>query len=96
MNIKGETPLLVTALYGFKVVMQDLLQAGADPNKRRNDGLSPLHFAALFGLIDLVKMLLAAGADPKVVDGKEEDPQCWAMKHKFRRVAELLQNNASM
>ncbi|KAL4612645.1 hypothetical protein ACB092_08G215600 [Castanea dentata] len=42
-----------------------LLQAGADPNIRKQ-GVTPLESAASEGLTEIIKCLLNAGADPNV------------------------------
>lgn len=41
-----------------------LLDAGADPNHRQQQGFTALHSAALHGDRELVELLLEAGADP--------------------------------
>jgi ankyrin repeat protein len=45
-------------------LIQVLLEAGADPNARLNNGNSVLDEAASLGHIDLVELLLKAGAEP--------------------------------
>jgi uncharacterized protein len=67
----GVTPL-VACLYGAKdgfdtqLVMQHLLNNGADPNFFAFMGKTPLHFAASYRLPGYVRLLLAHGADPNL------------------------------
>jgi len=44
-NLNGETALHVAAFYGRPGPARALLEAGADPNARRNDGTNALHAA---------------------------------------------------
>ena len=44
-----------------------LLDAGANLNKRANNGSSPLHWAAGNGNLDIAEALLACGADPSIM-----------------------------
>ena len=50
------------ASWGHRDLVQLLLDAGAEPNKGANDGVTPLHMAAYFGHKDIVKILLDYGA----------------------------------
>ena len=70
-----DTPLIQAAKMGHKMVIQILLNKGADPNKGNMMGITPLHRAAQLHLksrrMEVVKVLLDAGADPT----KESFPQ---------------------
>lgn len=59
----GLTPLGWAAAAGQLESARLLLDRGADPNVRAQDGSAPLHTAAFFGRADLVGILLARGAD---------------------------------
>lgn len=48
-------------------VVQRLLDQGADPDSREEDGMTPLLWAANSGCLETVRILLAAGADPNAV-----------------------------
>lgn len=59
-------PVLLTAAYPGEYgveKMQQLLQAGHNPNTRAANGSTPLMIAANFGNADMVRLLLEAGAD---------------------------------
>ncbi|KAI8943839.1 hypothetical protein NX059_001812 [Plenodomus lindquistii] len=57
-------PLYCATHMGLSAVVQSLLEAGADPNRRLKDGLdTPLYLAILRGHATVVKILLDAGAD---------------------------------
>lgn len=63
---EGETPLIVAVNNDDPVIelVQILLDAGANPNKCTNEGMSPLHFACKRrGNMKLVKLLVSYGAN---------------------------------
>lgn len=49
-------------------LMELLLEAGCQVNKRTNSNVTPLHIAARFGAYECMKLLLKYGADPNVRD----------------------------
>jgi ankyrin repeat protein len=57
------TPLVIACYFGLSVVVQRLLEAGADANVKANDGRTPLHWASVDGHDAVVQRLLEAGAD---------------------------------
>ena len=59
-------PLIISASHfnpGEPAIVDALLDAGADPNARDDDGLTPLMWAAALGPPDLAALLLRRGAD---------------------------------
>ena len=52
-----------TKLPSVMYIVQQLLDAGADPNYRENDNTTPLHEAASYDNLEAIQLLLAAGAD---------------------------------
>ena len=66
--------LLVAARNGDLIEVQTLLEKGADPNTRIDDGWTPLHWAAFKGHVDVVRVLLERGADPKAKDNNGRRP----------------------
>ncbi|MBL8519578.1 MAG: ankyrin repeat domain-containing protein [Betaproteobacteria bacterium] len=102
----GETPLHNALCNGDRVtwdlVVQVLLNAGADPNARtkkgkptgafmrdaRTRGETPLHRAAACGTESTLQMLLDAGADKTLRDAHGDSALAWASWH--RRPAGVL------
>ena len=65
------TPLYLAARYRHSVIVQLLIDAGADPNNisKRLKGLAlgaPLAIATVYGHLNVVKMLLNGGAQPNI------------------------------
>lgn len=63
---RAQRALLQAAAANDRLVVQILLQVGADPRISRR-GFSPLHAAARAGNCEIVELLLAAGAQAKCV-----------------------------
>ena len=68
----GYSALHCAAEKGNKTIVNQLLQANAQPNAVDNYGWTALHTAASHGREAVVELLLEAKADPKIVnkDGK--------------------------
>lgn len=63
-NAARDSQLLLDAsLVGVAIIVETLLNAGADPNPRSLVGSTPLMLAASNGHADVAKTLIAAGAD---------------------------------
>jgi ankyrin repeat protein len=62
--------LLDAAFVCDLIKVRELLQAGADPNARDEDGRTPLFSAVLGGSIGLVGLLLESGADVNAQDNQ--------------------------
>ena len=64
----GVTPLFIAAQDGHLDIAQELIKAGADPDKAKTAsiaaGVTPLYTAAQQGHLEIVKELIKAGADP--------------------------------
>jgi ankyrin repeat protein len=60
---RGQTALMWAAAEGHAVVVQTLIDAGADFRARVPSGFTPLLFAVREGRLDAVRVLLKAGAD---------------------------------
>jgi len=77
VNSKGsndDTPLIVALIRADLQSVEDLLEAGADPNAIGEDDFSALHWAAKRGA-DYVRVLLAHGAVPRGRNMFGETPQ---------------------
>ena len=72
----GRTGLHNAASMGDVRRVKELLEKGADPNARDEDGRTPLHEAAGMGHVEIVKLLLEHGADPNA-----EDEDGWTPLH---------------
>ena len=71
-----------------------MLERGADPNAKDDDGLTPLHDAALWGHVEIVKILLERGADPQIADNGGHIPLDYAKGSAIRSLLEsALRNN---
>jgi ankyrin repeat protein len=62
MRKYGETALTVAARKGFSIVVQDLLDHGADPALPREDGALPADIARKAGFPKLAELLIQAAA----------------------------------
>ncbi|KAK3245162.1 hypothetical protein CYMTET_45253 [Cymbomonas tetramitiformis] len=62
-NASGATALMHAAEGGHGSAVCALLDGGANPNLRRDDGWAPLSFAAVGGHVEALRVLRDAGAD---------------------------------
>jgi len=67
-----------------------LIEAGADPNARNEEGITPLMNAAWFGCRDSVKELLRRGADSSVRDAKDRSARDLAVERGHKDIEDLL------
>jgi ankyrin repeat protein len=86
----GSTRLHTAAYQGHLVVARFLLENGADPNVRRNDGWTPLHIAASGGHKALVELLLSQGASVQIAEVNGNTPLHAAARKGFRSIVEVL------
>ena len=83
-----DTPLLKAA--GNRVMIQLLLDRGANPNKSQKYGVTPLHKAAHHGHKAVIKLLLDKGADPNGSDQDGWTALHWATYCDHKDVVKLL------
>ncbi len=84
------TALQTGLLCGEADAVKLLLEKGANPNVRQNEGFAPMHLAAELGRTDLVELLLAHGASVNPRSDKGESPLGTAVRLKRNQVADLL------
>jgi ankyrin repeat protein len=70
----GDTPLFIASQYGYKNIVEVLVENGADVNKMNNDGKTPLMVASENGNKDVVEVLVKKGA--KEVQMCQEIQKC--------------------
>ncbi|OII73377.1 ankyrin-related protein [Cryptosporidium ubiquitum] len=73
-NEKGFSSLHWASLKGHSQVVEELLNADADPNSKNIMLCTPLHFSANNGFDEIVSKLLKAGADPNSVSALGHTP----------------------
>ena len=61
-DISPQSPLYIAAHMGHMDVVDALLFAGAEIDKRDRDGYTPLHIASFMGNVNIVNALIDAGA----------------------------------
>ncbi|XP_076805381.1 uncharacterized protein LOC143449170 isoform X2 [Clavelina lepadiformis] len=94
-NKKGQTALYTSCLAGHNKCVFILLEHGANPNRRCNDGSTPMHAAAFSCSTSLVKMLVEYGGDLRLHDYQDLLPRDWAEEagsKRNKKVLELLDN----
>jgi uncharacterized protein len=62
-DVRGQSALMWAAAEGHADVVQTLISAGADVNRRLPSGFTPLLFAVREGRLNVVRVLLEAGVD---------------------------------
>ncbi len=74
MAADAATPLHRAAGAGLTMVVQRLLEQGADANARDAEDVTPLHLAAAAGAVPVIEALLTARADPRAEDREGNTP----------------------
>ncbi|XP_059138762.1 ankyrin-3-like [Physella acuta] len=94
----GNTPLMVASKrLDKKEVMRALLQAGADTNKRNNNGDSALHFATNGESIESAKVLLEFKADINLKNNTGQTPLFSLLPRSYMQMIEfMLENKANV
>jgi ankyrin repeat protein len=86
----GWTPLMIASAQGHRAIVERLLGAGADVNRRNGEGRTALAWAAFYQRSAVVRVLLAAGGDPLAADRTKLSPQLLAQLSGDRETIELV------
>jgi ankyrin repeat protein len=65
--------------------VKELLEKGANPNARDEEGFTPLHYASFNGCASVAKLLLDSGADPNVGSKEGWTPPPLGCKQRLHR-----------
>lgn len=65
-GINGQTALMHAVEQRYPILVEELLEVGANPNLRNNDGLTALMYASMVGEENIFQTLLEYGADINV------------------------------
>ncbi|TDH71807.1 hypothetical protein CCR75_003537 [Bremia lactucae] len=87
------TALLLASVAGHSYVVEQLLDAGADPQVEDAEGNTPLHFTSRDGNYRATYLLLTAGADPDMPNENQETAFDMAEKQGHSHVQYLLDTN---
>ena len=91
-GVGGLTALQCAAMFNHTDVIHELLQRGADVNKRhRVDGLTALHWSALNNSTDAIRLLLENGASTTIKDNEVRTPIDLARRGNHQEAVLLLQ-----
>jgi ankyrin repeat protein len=87
LNGQTGTPLMQAAVKGHAEIIDQLIKAGADPNRRSGFGVGawfPLLLAVEWQNGRAVDALLRGGADPNMRDGRQDVPSTPLMRAAYR------------
>jgi uncharacterized protein len=94
INGEGGEALRVAMREENHVLVNFLLEAGADVNVSNEQGSTPLHYAAFLGEIEFARLFLEAGAKLDIRNSDGKTPAEWAALHGRKELAKLLQQAA--
>ena len=91
-DLDGRTALQYAAMKNHTNVIYELLQRGADVNKRdRDDGKTALHWSAMYNKTGAIRLLLRNGASTTIKDKWDRTPIDLAREHNNQEAVLLLQ-----
>lgn len=89
-NAEASRELIAAAFVCDLIKARSLLEAGADPDARDEDGRTPLASAVLGGSLGLVGLLLEAGADVEARDNRGFTALHFAAEEQLPEMVRLL------
>ncbi len=98
VNIKyidGKTPLILTALEGYKDIIKLLIVSNADINAVDKDGDTALICTVLKGYENIVKLLIKSDADVNIKDNNGNSALIWATINGYIDIVKLLIDNGA-
>jgi len=87
-NKFGETPLMLAVFKGQDELFDELIAAGADP--QRGGNWTPLHYAATEGRTEFIERLLKAGASANIQTSSGVTPLIMAARKPSRAAVTML------
>ncbi len=91
-NDSGCTGLSVSCLVGSLPIVQLLLDSGANPNIKCNNGNTPLMFVAAFDDKKILKLLLRKGANPFLTNNKGETAYDIAVEYDIKDNIKMIKD----
>lgn len=88
LNKFGETPLMLAVFKGQDELFDELIAAGADP--QRGGNWTPLHYAATEGRTEFIERLLKAGASVNIQTSSGVTPLIMAARKPSRAAVTML------
>ena len=87
----NRTPLLLASISSSSLLIQTLIDLGADMNAQSTDGnVAPLKLAADWNNYMATRMLLEHGADPNIQDIRGDTPLHSSIQEGFFKISQLL------
>ncbi|RUS87250.1 hypothetical protein EGW08_005002 [Elysia chlorotica] len=86
----GWTPLMWACYKGHTLVVNELLEQGANPNVKADHHMTCLAWAAGRGHVDIVKMLIDKGAKVNMPDKYGTTPLIWACRKGHLAIVDIL------
>ncbi|XP_074647637.1 uncharacterized protein LOC141903421 [Tubulanus polymorphus] len=94
-NEDGQTALFGACYEGHEMIVEYLLQHGADPNKRSSTNATPVHAACYSANIRIMEKIVEAGGDLRLHDINQRSPKDWALMQpdlkKRRKILEFIE-----
>jgi len=93
---RREKQLIRAAEDGQLALVEELLQAGGNPNAKSDDEFTVLMWAAARGHIEVIKSLLESGAEPNARTRKGRTAEDIAVQEGHESIAALLNEHGAL